>query len=51
MTFIIRFIIAFALSFAAGRAIQQRIMATLDALPPLAVCILLITAVFGLVAW
>jgi hypothetical protein len=57
MTFTIRFIIAFALSFIAGGAIQQWIMATydsapaLDALPPLAVCILLITAVFGLVAW
>jgi hypothetical protein len=57
MTIAIRFAAAFALSFAAAGAAQQWTMATydsapaLDALPPLAVCILLITAVFGLVTW
>ena len=57
MTIAIRFAAAFALAFVAGGAIQQWIMAiydsapALDALPPLAICILLITAVFGLVVW
>jgi hypothetical protein len=57
MTIAVRFAIALALSLAVGGAIQQWIMMTFDsggapdALPPLGVCILLITAVFGLVMW
>jgi hypothetical protein len=57
MTIAIRFALPFALSFVAGGAIQQWIMANydsapaLDALLPLAVCILLITLLFGAVVW
>ena len=52
-----RITLAFVLSFAAAGVVQQAAMINdrangpLDALKPLAVCILLITAVFGAVAW
>ena len=57
MPLYIRFALAFALSFAAGGALQQAIMGAFDsgmapwALAPLGACILLITIVFGVVLW
>ena len=52
-----RIALAFALSLAAGGAVQQAIMHAYDsgaapwALAPLGVCILLVTIVFGVVLW
>ena len=53
----VRIALAFALSLAAGGAVQQAIMLVDDgaaapwALAPLGACILLVTAVFGVVLW
>jgi len=52
-----RVALAFALSLAAAGAVQQALMSAYDsgtapwALPPIGICILLITIVFGLVLW
>jgi hypothetical protein len=57
MPFIARIALAFALSLVAGGMVQQAAMINdrangpLQALKPLAVCILLVTLVFGAVAW
>jgi len=53
----VRLVLAFILSLVAAGMVQQAAMINdrangpLGALPPLAVCILLVTLVFGLVAW
>ncbi len=53
----VRLVLAFMLSLVAAGMVQQAAMINdrangpLGALPPLAVCVLLITLVFGLVAW
>lgn len=52
-----RIALAFALSLAAAGALQQALMLAFDngaqpwALPPLGICVVLITIVFGLVLW
>jgi hypothetical protein len=53
----VRLILAFMLSLVAAGMVQQAAMINdrangpLGALPPLAVCVLLVTLMFGLVAW